>query len=144
MKTFSSIYRPEENIFSGLNRCAIRYLYEFGMWIPVNYEVLEIDNNLSHTTELVYGTYKDKDFVMSIIVDRGEMLTGKIWSAAKGPQEFGPVLLHEYVMLDGTTVREYDQLTVNDAAFKYLVDSKDNIVCQWEEQEIKYFLDNMY
>lgn len=143
MKTFSSIYRPKTSIFYGLNNCAKQYLYEFGMWIPVNYELLEIDIVLAKSTELVYGTYKDKDFVMALVVDRGEMLTGKLWSANYDSIIFGPLLLHEYVLLDGTLIKEKEQLILENVAFKYLVDAQENIICQWEKEEIDYFLENI-
>lgn len=141
MNFFKDTYKMgKEHVFSGLNRSAIKFLRQEGMWMPINYEILELDSNLINKKELIYTSYKNCDFLMFILIENGEFLLGKVYNLIHLKKQM-PLMLHEYILVDGTTIIEEEQITINGEVFLYLVEQKSKgVISEWSTKEIEEYL----
>ena len=141
-KNFKDLYNMgEEYVFSGLNNTSINFLREKGLWSPIDQTLLENLPGLSNRLDLIYVSRTDKDILIFLLVEQGEFLQGIVYDLIHEKGQL-PITLHEYQLVDGSTVKESEQLVVDDNLFLYLY-GKDDIIGEWTTEEVEEYLESI-
>lgn len=136
---FKDLYNMgEEYVFSGLSDTSIDFLRDEGLWSPIDQNLLENLPELSNKLDLIYLSRTDKDVLMFLLIEQGEFLQGKVYDLIYEEGQL-PIPLHEYRLVDCTTVREDEQLVVDDNLFLYLY-NENSVIGEWTVEEVEEYL----
>lgn len=128
----------KELIFQGLSKESIKYLRLNGLWMPVSQDLLNIDEHFSTDTCQLYGRRGNELNLLTIIIEQGEFLVGSVYDTIDFDRKPSTAtFLHQYVLENGSLIREKLQLVYVDIVFLELVDSEDKLISCWNDEDVE-------